>query len=570
MAATRPSLETRSISRRGTPQAPRIAPNAEPTRGWTRLVSRAVGALDRRRRVAWRWLTFDGRPPAVPAALAWLNAAGKAGGLGVTTGDPVPCPGATGAGLSVWTDFGQRERASAAASWLLKSQRPDGAFPDAMQREASSFNTAQALSGLLSWIEACESQGCPDQAALASAAARRAAEFLAARIDGQGRIEPAGRSGDAFDIWAGPAAGLAALPPLLAASRRWRMPDGEAAVWRAAAVAGRWLEPAGWASGALGLTIGINALASLGRDHGPSWFTSSRALRLPSVLQTRGGAIPAGIDSQRIHLPLVGQLAAAWYRVGQSEPADRALRWMARQQCSDGGFASQTDRRSATKTTRQSIWSAIHFLNAARWQVRAAFEGAHGDELPDDIATTDGRLVAARNWLAALATSTAAGAGRAPGPHIVDAGCGSGRFLKRLAESFPSARWTGVDPAAALLAGLPSSLEARPGDLLNLPAADGEFDGAMAIESLEHALAPQQAVGELCRVTRPGGSVLIIDKHAQRQALSLHQPWERWFLPDEVSAWLAPYCDAIRVTPVSHTADSHSPPLFLCWQARRR
>ena len=42
------------------------------------------------------------------------------------------------------------------------------------------------------------------------------------------------------------------------------------------------------------------------------------------------------------------------------------------------------------------------------------------------------------------------------------------------------------------------------------------------MESLEHALLPEQAVAELCRVVRPGGSVLVIDKdRAETAALAL-------------------------------------------------
>jgi SAM-dependent methyltransferase len=44
---------------------------------------------------------------------------------------------------------------------------------------------------------------------------------------------------------------------------------------------------------------------------------------------------------------------------------------------------------------------------------------------------------------------------------------------------------------------------------LRLPFPDDAFDGVVCLEGIEHMLAPIQLLGELIRVTRPGGSVVI-------------------------------------------------------------
>ena len=41
------------------------------------------------------------------------------------------------------------------------------------------------------------------------------------------------------------------------------------------------------------------------------------------------------------------------------------------------------------------------------------------------------------------------------------------------------------------------------------------FDAAYATESLEHAVDIETAVDEMCRVVRPGGRIVIIDKNAE-------------------------------------------------------
>ncbi|MGC3966171.1 MAG: class I SAM-dependent methyltransferase [Pirellulales bacterium] len=89
---------------------------------------------------------------------------------------------------------------------------------------------------------------------------------------------------------------------------------------------------------------------------------------------------------------------------------------------------------------------------------------------------------------------------------VADVGCGSGRFLKPIAERYPRLQLTGIDPSAALLGALPESAAAVPGQMLHLPTADDTFDAAFCIEALEHALAPRRAVAELCRIVRPAAA----------------------------------------------------------------
>jgi SAM-dependent methyltransferase len=54
-----------------------------------------------------------------------------------------------------------------------------------------------------------------------------------------------------------------------------------------------------------------------------------------------------------------------------------------------------------------------------------------------------------------------------------------------------------------------ASAEIKEGDALALPFADGEFDRIVAAEVLEHIPADIQAIGELVRVLRPGGTMAV-------------------------------------------------------------
>ena len=48
-----------------------------------------------------------------------------------------------------------------------------------------------------------------------------------------------------------------------------------------------------------------------------------------------------------------------------------------------------------------------------------------------------------------------------------------------------------------------------------LPFENESFDAAYATESLEHAVDIERAVAEICRVVKPGGRIVIIDKNAE-------------------------------------------------------
>jgi malonyl-CoA O-methyltransferase len=256
---------------------------------------------------------------------------------------------------------------------------------------------------------------------------------------------------------------------------------------------------------------------------------------------------------------VLARLAVVGYQVGLRQLADHALHCLERRQNPSGGFPR--DSRGALFSHRrpEDPLAVKYYLDAAWLQVLAAFDTA-GQDLPATIDPADGRIQAAADWMRRLPASA----------RVADVGCGKGRFLKHLAAWFPGAELIGVDISKVMLAQLPPGIRALEGSLLRIPLADGELDGALAVESLEHALLPEQAVAELCRVVRPGGSVLVIDKHRAKQPLSLCDPWERWFTPQELSAWLSRWCDEVTVSPVAHLEGRPGRDLFLAATGRRR
>lgn len=96
------------------------------------------------------------------------------------------------------------------------------------------------------------------------------------------------------------------------------------------------------------------------------------------------------------------------------------------------------------------------------------------------------------------------------GTHILDAGCGAGGACV-LARG-RGARVTGTDVAAEMLALAQARLPEAAftvADTENLPFADGLFDGAVAINSLQFTEDPVRALRELARVTKHGAPIGI-------------------------------------------------------------
>ena len=112
--------------------------------------------------------------------------------------------------------------------------------------------------------------------------------------------------------------------------------------------------------------------------------------------------------------------------------------------------------------------------------------------------------------------------GLRPGDRVLDLGCGAGRHafemyrrgadvvafdqdadeLSQVRDMFVAMADAGEVPEGA-------EADVKEGDALSLPFADGEFDRVVAAEILEHVPADLQALAELVRVLRPGGTIAL-------------------------------------------------------------
>jgi SAM-dependent methyltransferase len=117
------------------------------------------------------------------------------------------------------------------------------------------------------------------------------------------------------------------------------------------------------------------------------------------------------------------------------------------------------------------------------------------------------------------------------GRRILDLGCGKGRFARALCRNGASV--VGLDLSAAMLDEA-TGIERVRASARRLPFGPASFDGVLAVEVFEHLARPSLDLvcGEIRRVLRPGGKLVIIDKNVW--SWNARRPW----LPGAAVKWI--------------------------------
>jgi ubiquinone/menaquinone biosynthesis C-methylase UbiE len=105
---------------------------------------------------------------------------------------------------------------------------------------------------------------------------------------------------------------------------------------------------------------------------------------------------------------------------------------------------------------------------------------------------------------------------------VLDVGAGTGAFAFAVAPRAREVVALEVDGevAARAKADAPANVEVVVGDGEHLPFDDFSFDVAATLRTLHHTHRPELLVAELTRVTKPGGTILVVDQLAPNEPLA--------------------------------------------------
>lgn len=131
--------------------------------------------------------------------------------------------------------------------------------------------------------------------------------------------------------------------------------------------------------------------------------------------------------------------------------------------------------------------------------------------------------------------------------HAVDIGSGEGDVSLLLARGCKKV--TAIDQNQKMLDILTErfhregfgQLDARQGDLENIPLPDSCADLAILSQALHHAATPEKGLREMLRILRPGGRFILLDLLAHDQDWVRERLGDQWlgFEPARLTEWLA-------------------------------
>lgn len=476
------------------------------------------------------------RSPAL--ALEWVRSQQiAAGGIKVASDRSDAYPEVTGYLIPTMIRYGETELAVRCLRWLAEVQQPDGSYlsPEGVPLV---FDTAQALRGLLAGI------GLEGQAA---GCARRAAEYVYEELTEHGG------GGRAKRLWyrVPEGANLYVLPALLRAGEVFRRPEYAQA---ADQYLGNYIRSQrAFRPDILTHFLGyeVEGLIDLGRAD-----VVARVLARLRREQRPDGSVSGVGGAPWVCTPGLAQLAVCWYKTGQWPAADRALEWLEARQEPSGGFLGSYGEKAWYFSDAEIPWAAKFYLDANLLRVQAFFDRTTF-VIPRGIHESDGRAQAILSSVR-------------PRTRILDVGCGKGRYLRLIEATYPDVECFGLDPCGRALQHAPKDTLPVRGSMEMLPYRAESFDLVFAVESVEHSSNLAAAVREILRVTRPGGTVIVIDKQRTHWGALDCPPWEYWPDAAELERLLRLECYDVQVQSVSYDNEPETSGLMLAWKGRKR
>lgn len=450
-------------------------------------------------------------------ALSWIKANTiDTKGITVTSKQRMLYPEVTGYYIPTLLEWGERDLAKAYAQYLCDIQKEDGSWYDCGNNAPYVFDSSQILKGLLAIREIMPEvkyhiiKGC---------------NWILSNVCEDGRLTTPSKGAWGDDeSFCSELVHLYCITPLLEASEIYGYIDFKAAAYK---IVNYYKENYRERIVNFSLFSHFYAYVLEGLiDLGEIELVQS-AMKNLEKYQNIDGSIPGLKDVTWVCSTGMFQLALVWYKLGELEKGNKLFYHACSFQNESGGwfgsypisydYETQDGRQKPFYFPEEEIsWANKYFLDALAYKEKLEFEKM-SDIFLEDISPEDGRFL--------LVKDQVLGKGKVK---ILDAGCGKGRYIKRLLENATEEEFFALDLSENVMRNLPCNITKKQGKLTNIPYDDNYFDYVYACESYEHAINLEGAFKEIYRVLKLGGSMIIIDKPLEKLGkLSLYE-WEQW------------------------------------------
>lgn len=246
--------------------------------------------------------------------------------------------------------------------------------------------------------------------------------------------------------------------------------------------------------------------------------TRLRLLRLLARMELAVGELAEVLDQSQ---PRISRHVRILTEAGLVEKRKEGS-WVFLRAAGEGGMAAAAEALLATAEDEDAEFAAtcegdrarLAAIRAAREEIAGKYFARHAEEWDAlrSLHSPDGAVEAELTRLLGIEAGADAQLGR-----LLDIGTGTGRIAELYAPSADHVAAIDKSPemlriARARLQHLPPArLSLLQGDFLDLPFADESFDTVMFHQVLHYAQAPERALAEAARVTRPGGRIAIVD-----------------------------------------------------------
>lgn len=288
-----------------------------------------------------------------------------------------------------------------------------------------------------------------------------------------------------------------------------------------------------------------------------------------SVIQKESGAVPGYNNVDWVCSTGLFQLAVVWFRLGDAEHGNRAFEYACKLQNETGGWygsymSEENDKEVNNYFPNSEIsWANKYFLDALYYKNLCQFE-MQASIFGKTIDYSDGRY----RCIEEIVEKNIHGRDI----NILDIGCGKGRYLRNLVKMFPNNHYFAVDLSSKVMEYFDDLdiTEKKQGTLTDIPFEDDTFDVVYTCEALEHAIDIKNAVRELSRVVKSGGTIAILDKNKDKLGYLEIEEWEQWFDENELKEELLKYCTDVQVVKEISYENRPADGLFYLWMGVKK